>query len=135
MKVFDFTDGIKGKQVGDMIKPDALGGWYVKKGDQTFRIELVNPNNVHPSTKLDREGISWEWNSDACHESDEGLIAIDPLDFGVEAICFCTGKWNSCGHAVLGNDEWTWQWHVIGTNEWNRKACKAEILKATKLTT
>lgn len=132
MQVFDFTNGVKGKKIGEFAHPVALGGWHVKKGDQTFKVELSSPNNVAPIAR-NREGVSWKWSADASHMSDDGLTQIDPRDFGVEAVCFCIGLWKTFGQAILGDDEWTWQWHVVGTNKWNREACKSGILKSTKV--
>ena len=129
MKVFDFTNGKQGKQVGEIARPDASGGFYVKKGGKSYKVELTKPPQAREPVLNGEHGVRWSWTADAAHTAANGdLVQITPDQFGVEAICFCTGAWGN--HSV--GDVWAyWEWHVVGSNAWNRDACKAGILTAT----
>jgi hypothetical protein len=129
MKVFDFTNGKQGDQVGEIKRPDAFGGWFVKKGDKSFKVELTKPPQSREPVLNGEHGVRWSWNADAAHTAANGdMVPITPDQFGVEAICFCSGAWGN--HSV--GDVWAyWEWFVVGSNEWNRNACKAGILTAT----
>ena len=129
MKVFDFTNGKQGILVGEIKRPDAFGGWFVKKGDKSFKVELTKPPQAQEPVLNGEHGIRWAWTADAAHTAANGdLVPITPDQFGVEAICFCTGAWGN--HSV--GDVWAyWEWHVVGSNAWNRSACKAGTLTAT----
>jgi hypothetical protein len=124
MKIFDFTCAQRGRHIGDAPLAAAMGGWLVRKGDKVFKVTLAtNPG------KPDEE---WSWSTGAAfnERGEDGqctgaLIDIDPADYGAEAICFCTGNWRT------GPGEGKWVWTVIGTPEWNRKACLAGVLEST----
>lgn len=111
MKIFDYTDGKKGKLLANTGIANSMDGWLVRKGDKVFRVKLA---------KKSPRGTSWEWQSGAQFRNGK---EIRPEDFGVEAICFCTGEAKFSGVTC-------WMWHVIGTQEWNREACKNGILKS-----
>lgn len=119
MKVFDYTDGRKGKLLANINRANSSGGWLVRKGDNIYRVELTNAPRL------------WSWACSATRPifNEEGKFAgeeeITPEEFGVEAICFCTGEITS------PKDMAGWHWTVLGTDAWNRKSCKAGILKAT----
>ena len=129
MKVFDFTNGKQGDQVGEIKRPDAFGGWFVKKGDKSFKVDLTKPPQAREPVLNGEHGVKWSWAADAAHTAANGdMVPITPDQFGVEAICFCVGAWGNFSHG----DQWAyWDWHVIGSNAWNRAACKAGILTAT----
>ena len=130
MKVFDFTDGKKGKLLGETKQPERTGGWYVTKNDNTFKVRLANPRNVKPIAGVNA-GVKWEWRSDATSSNGDDL---KPEDFGVAAICFCTGEYYVTWHKNHPKAESEWWWNVLGTTDWNRSACKSGVLKATKIT-
>lgn len=111
MKIFDFTNGKKGELLANIAYAHALDGWLARKGDRVFKVSLA---------KKAPRGSTWEWHSGA---ETKGGTRIRPETFGVEAICFCTG-------AARMNAVEVWRWHVIGTDDWNREACKKGILKA-----
>lgn len=114
MKIFDFTDGRKGKLLdASAAYCHRTGGWLVKKGDTTYRVKLADRG---------KRGTDWSWHTDAGDRNDN---PISPETYGVGAICFCTGEFAMSGSTV-------WQWHVIGTTDWNREACRKGILKAEK---
>ena len=122
MKVFDFTDGKKGKLLGDIKKQNSSGGWFVVKNNKKYCVRL---NNESPW-----EGVKFRWAKHATYYdpkngNEMGEVQILPEHFGVDAICFCYG-----GFKEMGNDT-VWEWTVLGTNEWNKNACKKGILKAT----
>jgi len=129
MKVFDFTNGKQGDQVGEIKRPDAFGGWFVKKGDKSFKVELTKPPQAREPVLNGEHGVRWTWVADASHTAANGdMVPITPDQFGVEAICFCAGAWGNFSHG----DQWAyWEWHVLGSNAWNRASCKAGILTAT----
>ena len=133
MKVFDFTNGKRGDQVGN-VHCTGGGGWIVVKNGVKFKVELANDRFRAPVAGKgfdeDRAGQSWAWTNQA-FDKDEKLITPD--QFGVEAICFCLGRFNVFGQIGTDEEEWSWEWFVIGTADWNRKSCKAGILKATRV--
>jgi hypothetical protein len=120
MKVFDFTNGVKGEQVGVIPRANSTGGWLVEKNGQTYRVEL---NGDYGASNQ-----KWTWHTDATYLENGSEIQINPTDFGVEAVCFCFGEF------AVDRDNYEWWWSVVGTTEWNRNACKAGYLKATKVT-
>ena len=124
MKVFDFTNGTKGELLADIKLIQYTGGWFVSKAGNTFKVELAESHG--------RANDRWSWASSAGHTVNGKDIDLDPADFGVEAICFCTGEFYHLWHAGHPEAESHWCWNVIGTTEWNRNACKAGILKAEK---
>ena len=125
MKVFDFTKGTKGKLLGQVKLTDYAGGSRVEKNGETFNVTL---SGSHGGAD-DR----WEWHKKAGHTIKRQDVDLDPKDFGVDAICFCTGEYFHQWHAGHPDAESHWCWQVLGTTEWNRSACKAGILKAAKI--
>ena len=124
MKVFNFTDGTKGELLANINLPDYAGGSLVEKAGSTFKVKL---SGAHGG-KDDR----WTWHANAGHNLNGRDVHIDPKDFGVEAICFCTGEFFHQWHAGHPDAESHWDWNVIGTADWNRSACKSGILTAEK---
>jgi hypothetical protein len=117
MKVFDFTSGSRGKHIGDVKCANSCGGWLVTKDGVTYKVSLANPPGGN---------ANWAWHDGATHlvwknDAPAGEAPIKPEDFGVEAICFCTGEY----HGV-------WEWVVLGTAAWNRAACANGILRADR---
>ena len=131
MKVFDFTDGKKGDLLGETKVANSTGGWFVEKNGSTFKVELANPRNVEPVAG-GKAGIKWSWVNAATSRGKNEDCAITAEDFGVGAICFCTGEYSVTWHIGHPEAETQWDWHVIGTDDWNREACKSGVLKATK---
>lgn len=108
MKIFDFTNGVKGKFLADSPLISGQTGWFVTKGDAKFKVTLANAPR------------GWDWANSAHIRN----VPIDPAKFGVGAICCC---WGQSTHDNL------WRWVVVGTPEWNKEACKSGILVATKV--
>ncbi len=125
MKVFDFTNGTKGELMGDIKLTDYAGSWIVEKGGDTFKVQLAGLHG--------RKNERWSWHAKAGHAVKGKNIDIDPKDFGVDAICFCTGEFFHEWHQGHPEAKSHWKWDVIGTTDWNRSACKSGILKAEKL--
>jgi len=125
MNIFDFTNGTKGKRVGE-FRFGFSGGKHVTKNGKTFSVELANPNNKEffDSKRGTHTVIKTQW----CREAGHNDTNINPEDFGCEAVIFCTG----CFSTNYGKDE-EWDWLVVGTTEWNRKAVKSGILKVTRI--
>jgi hypothetical protein len=119
MKIFDFTDGKRGEELATIKVANALRGCLVSKGDVVYRIEVAEG----VARKFGRDAdVSWHIGATWLRwEDGEPVedVPILPEDFGVEAICFSTGQWK------VGPGEPRWQWFVLGTEDWNRKACKA----------
>lgn len=126
MKIFDYTNGNKGKLVGETKIASALGSSLAEKNGVTYKIKMARPENVTGAEE------NWEWHEGASFWSNGQLVDITPEQFGVEAICFCTGEWFYQWHAGHPDAKSHWQWTVLGTNDWNRAACKSGILKAER---
>jgi hypothetical protein len=93
MKIFDFSNGVKGKQLGE-ITCGALGGWWLNG----LRLD-------GKSVQIDRYQY---------HEkvwTKYGNKQIKPEDFGVQAICFCQVF-------TANNGEKVYKWSYICTKEW-----------------
>jgi hypothetical protein len=114
MKVFDYTDGKRGNLLKEIKLANSSDGWLVKKDQKVYKVELSKKDGC-------------EWAKGATYYEDGKNIKILPENFGVEAVCFCLGKW-SCGI-----EKGSWKWIVIGSKEWNVSSCKAGILKSTYL--
>ena len=131
MQVFDFTDGKKGDLLGQTKVANSIGGWFVEKNGSTFKLEMANPCNVEPVAG-GKAGVKWSWACKATNFVYGRNCPITAEYFGVGAICFCTGEYSVTWHIGHPEAETQWDWHVIGTTDWNREACKSGILKATK---
>lgn len=123
MKIFDYSCARRGKQIGEAPRAAAMSGFLVRKDQKVYRVELTSQGNA------DEE---WTWHGSASfNERDANgqitgeMIDIKPEDYGAEAICFCTGQWRT------GDQAGKWVWTVIGTTEWNRRACQTGVLKST----
>lgn len=83
MKVFDFSNGKKGKQVGEIARwtgshgPGKVGGNF-DIGRYDYTTEFFGTENGHEKT-------------------------FTAKDFGVDAVCFCIGQ-------MTHNDEWSWSY-------------------------
>lgn len=121
MKVFDFTNGTKGELLGSIKVVGYCSGWF-KKGvsGKVYRITLTED--------FWGDDVEVMWASGAGHTDHETgkQVEINPEDFGVDAVAFCTGQYTT------GLEKGTWNWYVIGTKEWNRAALKSGILSATQ---
>ena len=131
MKVFDFTNGTKGDLLGDITIANSTGGSLVEKNGGTFKVKLANPQNVEPVAG-GKAGVKWSWVNAATSRGEPEDSAVTAEDFGVGAICFCTGEYSVTWHHGHPEAETDWWWYVIGTADWNREACKSGILKAAK---
>lgn len=120
MKVFNFTNGKKGNLLAEIPRPNWFGGWFVKKMDKTFKVELVNKIK------------GWQWVNSCGKETHNNEGKITPNQFNVEAICFCNGEF-IIGQDDNGQDIKQWDWNVLGTCDWNRAACNNGILKITQV--
>ena len=133
MKVFDFTNGVRGDHIGN-VHCTGGGGWIVEKGGDKFKVALTDDKfrAAVPGKGFDEEraGESWAWTNQAFDKNEE---LITPDQFGVEAICFCLGRFNVFGEIGTDEEQWAWEWFVIGTRDCNRSACKAGILTATRV--
>ena len=125
MKIFDFTGGRKGPELGDIKMANAMRGCLVRKGDRVYRVELSDDAQwtFGPTAEATwHTGATWlRWENNEPVED----MPIRPEDFGAGAICFCTGQWRT------GEGAGKWVWTIIGTAEWNREACRTGILKST----
>ena len=91
MKIFDFTNGVKGELLGESRLPDSQGCARMVEGtnDEYSPFE-VSGMTFHESAHL--------------INNDEIL----PEDYKVDAICFCTGQ----------VQDGTWCWSFLATTEW-----------------
>ncbi len=117
MKIFDFTDGTIGEQIGTAPLPSATSGWIVVHNDTRFKITLTKPPRMRGGEILWKQSVSYGRSM---------TRSLDPAEFGVSAIAFCMGE-QTCG------EDTSWQWVVVGTADWNREACRSGILSSEKL--
>lgn len=105
MKVFDFTNGVKGKLLSEVHRPSYATG--------CLRDDKFYSNKNKSITFMFGAGSTFK-----------GVdTPLNPKDFGVEAICYCTGQWNSGeGGAQV------WEWDSIGTEEWLQEALKTGLV-------
>ena len=125
MKVFNFTNGVKGELLAEINGIQYTGGWVVDKNGSSFKVELTGSHGG-PDDK-------WAWVTNAGHTVNGTDVDISPEDYGVGAVCFCVGEFFVYGRASDPDVVAQWWWRVVGTADWNRSACKEGILKATKL--
>lgn len=119
MKVFDFTNGSKGKELAEIKLAGHVYGHVVVKNGQRYRVTLADSGPA---------GTNWAWHSGANNGEE-----ITPEQFGVEAICFCIGEMFVQWHPGHPDAVSQWEWAVLGTTEWNRKACKDGVLNVQHL--
>lgn len=112
MKVFDFTNGQKGKLLGEARRPSWMLGWLTSKG---FVVKLAKKNALGITFGL---GAGWTEGSQS--------VYLNPREYGVEAICFCVGEW-TCG------EDTAWEWRAIGTRAWVKNAIHTGLLTSTKM--
>ena len=93
MKIFDFTNGVKGNELGTSKMFDCLGCGRISK--KTGRVETLEISNC-----VFHEDMSIYVGGDNYKE-------VMPEDYGVEAICFCEGE-------IYGE----WVWHFLATDKW-----------------
>jgi len=96
MKIFDFTEGKKGKRLGHQAM-DFVGGWI-----------LTMANDIKVQVSMNRYDFADKFGKP--HEEDQLTTMENVVEkFGVEAVCFCCGK-----------DEYqgTWEWRFLATREW-----------------
>lgn len=103
MKIFDFSNAVRGDQIAEVHHINGHGtGW-------------------HPLDKTPVAGEFWEIRDymycghllDSYHGDDTWYIPATLLkQFGVEAICFCTGEAPEGG----------WEWRFMCTKAWARQS-------------
>lgn len=127
MQIFNFNNGSKGARVGETSVPNSVTGSLVSKGKNVFSVSL-SENRTKKFFDEEKETdvkITTVWTKEAFLKNDK---LLDPKDFGCDAILFCLG----CFTTNHGKDE-HWDWRVVGTQEWNRKAIKNGILNFKKV--
>ena len=104
MKIFDFTNGVKGEFLGEVQLPSSMGA--------TLSGSSCNGSDwIH----ITISGCSFH-NSAHIEMRDWSEKPILPSDYDVQAICFCTGKTNK--GSDFGS---TWDWNFLATPEWLTK--------------
>ena len=111
MKVFDYTNGRKGDLLGEVKRVTYCEGHPFHDG----KFMTIGGKQV-PQTE-------WSMHTGAGYRD----TPLTPEQFGVEAICFCTGQISS------GRDSGTWIWEVVGTSAWIDKAIESGLLVAKNL--
>ena len=96
MKIFDFTNGVKGEYLGEVLPPSSMGA-TLSDGDDWIHI-TISGCSFHNSAHIELP----DWSE----------ISILPTDYNVQAICFCTGKFD------MGLDKGKWDWNFLATPEW-----------------
>lgn len=95
MKVFDFTNGVKGQQIGE-TSLGALGGWWLDGKRVDGKSVQIDRYQYHEKAFKKFSGTE-----------------VKPEDFGVEAICFCQVFENNSGKV--------YNWSYVCTKEWLNK--------------
>lgn len=108
MKVFDYTNGRKGEQLGEVGRATYCEGHPFHNG----KFMTIGGKQA-PHTE-------WSMHTGAGRRD----TPLTPEQFDVEAICFCTGQISS------GMDSGTWCWHVVGTSTWIEQAIEKGLLVA-----
>lgn len=103
MKIFDYTDGRKGRELGSLPLVSATNSSLVP-GKNSDWIKLTPTREIN--------GVMPTWHSGAIAGYD---IEVDPSSYGVEAVCFCMGE------VKMGDDTW-WDWCIVSDINWARKA-------------
>ena len=96
MKVFDFSNGKRGKFLTTIIRPSASGGWNINPEEKGIRVgDFEFSNNGHTGPLLQY-----------CQYETGKIQEI----YGVPAICFCFGK-----------DKDRWLWFYAADEDWLRE--------------
>ena len=103
MKIFNFTNGVKGELLGNVKLPDSLGA-TLSDGDDYIHIE-ISGCSYHNSAHIEYGEPCKDW-------SEKPIL---PSDYNVDAICFCTGKFE------VGDNKYEWHWNFLATAEWLTK--------------
>ena len=115
MKVFNFESLKRGEKLADIQLPSYGGSTYYDADRNDFVHVRVDGCGYHQSAGHTKQ-IDGEWAD----------VAIDPVDFGVEAICFCEGEYNA------GTEAAHWEWTFLCTKEFfeaNKDAILAGEIK------
>lgn len=101
MQVFDFTNGKRGRKLGDTKRPEFMGSTYHDGKD--FVSITIADCGYHRNAG---------WGFPSCEDPayrDGGYLT--PEAYGVEAICFCLGEMSM-------GDQTFWDWNFLATPEW-----------------
>ena len=98
------------------------GGWIVEKGGDKFKVALTDDKfrAAVPGKGFDEERAGGRGLDNQAFDKNE----IDNDQFGVE-VFFCLGRFNVFGEIGTDEEQWAWEWFVIGTRDWNRSARQA----------
>jgi|TARA_R100001530_G_scaffold1543_2_gene2822 hypothetical protein len=116
MKIFDFKNFKKG---------DELGSTPISNMGGPSHYDSETNEWVH----IDFGPLKIGYRQSAAWESKGKIHQIDPVEYGTEAICFCTGKWQEYDEQV-GDQVDVWHWQFVCTPEFFEKN-KVYILKHT----
>ena len=95
MKIFDFTNGSKGKLLANIRRPNGYTGWFISDEEKA---ETIGRYSFH---------------CDAYYGTDDFAFQMEsiPEKFGVEAICYCPHSYEQLGKTI-------WDWNYTATREW-----------------
>lgn len=118
MKVFDFSNGVKGQLLPEVGRMTFTGPCVYVHDPVTGKpqyLHVKNERQLGPNTSL------------MVHESAGRLqTKYTPEMFGVEAILMCFGQ----EHTGYGFQEaGDWKWVVVGTDEWVARAISNGFFK------
>lgn len=111
MKIFDFTNGVKGNELDNIRRPGGLHGWFI--GGTPEATERVKSIGRYTFQKGGDYGMA----------EDKLAFDMDTIreKFGVDAICWCAG-------AYIENGQEVWEWHYTATREWLENKNLVEII-------
>jgi hypothetical protein len=107
VKIFDFSEGKRGRLLGYARRPTFSGPTF-HDGNDWVKIKIAGCDYTSTAgrtgTKLENGAIV----------ADEKTEAYEPGTYGLEAICFCEGKF------WAGEDSF-WSWKFLATDAWLAK--------------
>lgn len=106
MKIFDFTNGTKGRLIGEVQRVDWCDG-LIEMQDKNGQEAYLTPKNPMMFGKDSVLRVR--------SAAGRGKQSYTPEQFGVEAILFCEGQFTA-------GETTEWSWSVVGTEEWVVKA-------------
>lgn len=96
MKIFDFSDGVKGEYLGNVESWRGNTGWRNEELGIKDKV-MIGPYSYTRKFSAYSGGKTQDFVAE---------------DFGVDAVCFCIGQTSHDGK---------WHWHFTANDEWMRE--------------
>lgn len=112
MKLYDFSKAKKGLFLDEVGEPVRLGLSKMSKGGYEYDVALRWPPSRYRSDSKPGGRETWEWVTHLDVRGPNGLITLDPISYGVDALCCCTDLFERVDGTTVEF------WHVVGTEAW-----------------